>query len=282
MESENKDKHGVLNLLNKENKHSNNELHEFSIYIYSQERNMYISLKAFKKYYSDYFKNKSDSSSTKQIIIELYKHDYIFIGKKEKSNHFFDHFSECTNNDIVIKFNELYSGKQYIFLNLLKNDIFDYLLDNVKQLNKNTKKLQKQNQMITEKIYNYNKDILTIMALFVSIVALLTANVSAISNLTAIGIITMNISLLISILIIFLLINNTIGKESSKLTNNIISIISIIILAIILLLLVFKSNLDSTLPNNEKESINNNYDQSFKLDIKGETETFQKPIINGN
>ena len=262
-----------ISLENIRNLHSKEEQLNFVIYMYNQNKETYISWTEFKNYYNTYFKKNIDETAIQSTLIELYFNNYIIICKNKNENKYFDKYSEQLDEEIKTRVLDLFNEKNLIYLNLYQNDIPDFLLDQVQNL-------QKENKEILNKIQNYNKEILTIMALFVSIVALLTSNVSAIGNLTAIGIITMNISLVISILIIFLMINNIIGKESSKLTNNIISIISIIILAIILLLLVFKSNLDSTLPNTEKESINNNYNQSFQLDIKGETENFQKPMIN--
>lgn len=252
-----------VSLENRRDLHSKEERLNFVIYMYKQNKKTYISWIEFKNYYNNYFKENIDEAAIQSTLIELYFYDYIIICENRNEHKYLDKYLGKSNEEIKAKFQNLLNGKNLIYLNLYQNDIPDFLLDQVENL-------QNKSAEILNKIQNYNKDILTIMALFVSIVALLTSNVSAIGNLTAIGIITMNISLVISILIIFLLINNIIGKESSKFTNNIVSITSIIILSIILLILVFKSNLDSTLINNEKDSFNNYYyNQSFQINIKG-------------
>lgn len=251
-----------ISLENRRDLHSKEERLNFVIYMYKQNKKTYISWIEFKKYYNNYFKKNIDEAAIQSTLIELYFYDYIKICENRNEHKYLDKYLGKSNEEIKAKFQNLLNGKNLIYLNLYQNDIPDFLLDQVENL-------QNKSAEILNKIQDYNKEILTIMALFVSIVALLTANVSTIGNLTAIGIITMNISLAISILIIFLLINNIIGKEGSKFTNNIVSIISIIILAIILLILVFKSNLDSTLPNNGEDSISNNYNSSFQIDIKG-------------
>ncbi len=215
-----------------------------------------ITIKDFRKVYKRYKKNLKNYSLYKVLIV-LYDEGAISLQKRTCF------YGKSTTDEELKNYIDMFLKNKIIAeLKLNENEITKYML---KKLENQNKKMDK----ITQDLNNYSKDILTIMALFVSIVALLTANVSALGNLTAIGIITMNISLAISILIIFLLINNLVGKESSKFTNNIVSIVSIIILTIILLILVFKNNLDSTLPNNEKDSINNNYNPSFQFDIKG-------------
>lgn len=216
-----------------------------------------ITIKEFRKVYKRY-EEKLKNYSLYKLLIVLYDEEAISF---QKETCFYG--KSTTDKDLKYYLDMFLKNKITAELKLNENEITKYML---KRLESQNEKMDK----ITQDLNNYSKDILTIMALFVSIVALLTANVSALGNLTAIGIITMNISLVISILIIFLLINNIIGKESSKFTNNIFSITSIIILSIILLILVFKSNLDSTLINNEKDSFNNNYyNQSFQIDIKG-------------
>ncbi len=217
-----------------------------------------------KEHYSDDFGKKKLN-----LIIRLYQNNYIIFLNDNGLTLKYDRYHNDDLETLTQCINNFINKNNTIKISFYSNDLPDYILEKIDEIQENANKIKKENEEILNKIQNYNKEILTIMALFVSIVALLTSNISAIGNLTAIGIITMNISLIISILIIFLLINNIIGKESSKFTNIIVSIISIIILAIILLILVFNTNLDSTLPDNVEESINNNYNSSFQIDIKG-------------
>lgn len=251
-----------ISLENRRDLHSKEERLNFVIYMYKQSKKSYISWIEFKKYYNNYFKENIDEAEIQSTLIELYSYDYIIICENRNINKNWDKYLGKSKEEIKARFQNLLREKNLIYLNLYQNDISDFLLDQVENL-------QNKSTEILNKIQDYNKNILTIMALFVSIVALLTANVSALGNLTALGIIAMNLSLIISIVIIFLLINNIVGNANSRTMNNVLGTIFIVILGTILWIIVSNNTLDMVHSTSKKENINNNYNQSFQFDIKG-------------
>ena len=230
-----------------------------------------------KEHYFDDFGSKKLN-----LIIRLYQNNYIIFLNNNGETLKYDRYHADDTKILTKYINDFMNNDNAIKISFYSNDLPDYILEKIDEIQENANKIQRENKEVLSKIQDYNKNILTIMALFVSIVALLTANVSAIGNLTAIGIITMNLSLIISIVIIFLLINNIVGEENSRIRNNILGTIFIAILGIILWLIVSNNTLDIIHSSTEKKPINNNYNQSFQLDSKGENEIFQKPMINEN
>lgn len=230
-----------------------------------------------KEHYFDDF-----GSEKLNLIIRLYQNNYIIFLNNNGETLKYDRYHADDTKILTKYINDFMNNDNAIKISFYSNDLPDYILEKIDEIQENANKIQRENKEVLSKIQDYNKNILTIMALFVSIVALLTANVSAIGNLTAIGIITMNLSLIISIVIIFLLINNIVGEENSRIRNNILGTIFIAILGIILWLIVSNNTLDIIHSSTEKKPINNNYNQSFQLDSKGENEIFQKSMINEN
>lgn len=225
--------------------------------LYNKSKNQNkITIKNFINVYKKYQKNLK-KYNLYEVFITLYDENAIVFQSKTC----FDGASMISDN-LKLYINKFFRNEIKAELKLDANEITKYLLKKIEIQNKETEK-------ISQSLSNYNKDIFTIMALFVSIVALLTANVSALGNLTAFGIITMNLSLIVSIVIIFLLINNIVGNENSRTRNNILGTVFIVILGAILCFIVFNNTLGIVNSTTEKENINNNYNQSFQFDIKG-------------
>ena len=220
-----------------------------------------------KEHYSDDFGKKKLN-----LIIRLYQNNYIIFLNDNGLTLKYDRYHNDNLETLTQCINNFINKNNTIKISFYSNDLPDYILEKIDEIQENANKIKKENEEILNKIQNYNKQILTIMALFVSIVALLTANVSALGNLTALGIIAMNLSLIISIVIIFLLINNIVGNVNSKAVNNVLGTIFIFILGTILWIIVSNNTLDMVHSTSEKENINNNYNQSFQFDIKGGTD----------
>lgn len=264
------------------NNNNDNEievLRKFIVELYNyNSKKIIVENDKFEKFinenYYDDFGNKKLN-----LIIRLYQNNYIIFFN---DNGLTLKYDRCHDIDLKILtqcINDFMNKNITIKISFYSNDLPDYILEKIDEIQEdankikeNANKIQKENKEILNKIQDYNKDILTIMALFVSIVALLTANVSALGNLTALGIIAMNLSLIISIVIIFLLINNIVGNANSKTMNNVLGTIFIFILGTILWIIVSNNTLDMVHSTSEKENINNNYNQSFQFDIKGGTD----------
>lgn len=233
---------------------------KFILELYNESKTQNrITIKNFINVYKKY-KKKIKDYNLYEVFITLYDENAIVF----QNQTCFDG-SSMPSADLKPYINKFFKNEIKAELKFDANEITKYLLKKIEIQNRETKK-------ISQSLSNYNKDIFTIMALFVSIVALLTANVSALGNLTALGIITMNLSLIISIVIIFLLINNIVGNANSRTMNNVLGTIFIVIIGSILWLIVSNSTLDMAHSTSEKENNNNNYNQSFQFDIKGGTD----------
>lgn len=136
-----------------------------------------ITIKDFRNVYKRYEKSLKNYNLY-EVLIVLYDEGAISF---QKGTCFYG--KSTTNDELKYYINMFFKNKIIAELKLNENEITKYMLKKLENQNEKTNK-------IIQNLNNYNKDILTIMALFVSIVALLTANVSAIGNLTTIGIIT--------------------------------------------------------------------------------------------
>lgn len=179
------------------------------------------------------------------LLIYLFKHDYIrFDNSKTTLNSYYD-LNYVEISEKIAQF----VNNGTIFLKFYSNDINDYLLDKAEELNNNLNEQTKKINKINDKLESYTKDILTIMGLFVSIVAIITSNVSAIKNWNGLDIILMNLCIIISITTIFIFINNIIGKEIYVKRNNKIGFIIIVVFIIAIILILATKYLNITIFN---------------------------------
>lgn len=148
--------------------------------------------------------------------------------------------SNISDEYLINYVKELYNSEKKWYIKLYKNDLAINALKRISKLNKETEKLKEETVHLNEKVKDSMKDILSIMAFFISLVALISINMEFLKDTTGFKILIVNLSLILSIGFIFLFItlifrknNFTDEKKRDDKTINIISII-IVILSIVL------------------------------------------------
>ena len=148
--------------------------------------------------------------------------------------------SNISDEYLINYVEDLYNSGKKWYIKLYTNDLAINALKKISKLKEETEKLKEETMHLTEKVKDSMKDILSIMAFFVSLVALISINMEFLKDTTGFKILIVNLSLILSISFIFFFItlilkknNSTDEKKRDDKTINIISII-IVILSIVL------------------------------------------------
>ena len=238
------DENYVDNILKQDNDANEiQELRKFTVELYDyNEKKLKLFNTTFEDFILNYYNNKSTDKNKLNLILNLYKNRYIVFFKNNESFQY-DPYSKPDSSKILEHINSFFDGSLALRISFYSNDLTDYLLDKINDIQENADKIQEENKEILNKIQGYNKENLTIMGLLISVVAIILTNIFNIEkNIDLKNIIEGNASIILGISAIFLFINIIFDKSKQDKEKYKQIWIIIVIAVVIMLLTVLLSN----------------------------------------
>lgn len=232
------DENYVDNILKQDNDANEiQELRKFTVELYDyNEKKLKLFNTTFEDFILNYYNNKSTDKNKLNLILNLYKNRYIVFFKNNESFQY-DPYSKPDSSKILEHINSFFDGSLALRISFYSNDLTDYLLDKINDIQENADKIQEENKEILNKIQGYNKENLTIMGLLISVVAIILTNIFNIEkNIDLKNIIVGNASIILGISAIFLFINIIFDKSKQD-KEKYKQIWIIIVIAVVIMLL---------------------------------------------
>lgn len=232
------DENYVDNILKQDNDANEiQELRKFTVELYDyNEKKLKLFNTTFEDFILNYYNNKSTDKNKLNLILNLYKNRYIVFFKNNESFQY-DPYSKPDSSKILKHINSFFDGSLALRISFYSNDLTDYLLDKINDIQENADKIQEENKEILNKIQGYNKENLTIMGLLISVVAIILTNIFNIEkNIDLKNIIVGNASIILGISAIFLFINIIFDKSKQD-KEKYKQIWIIIVIAVVIMLL---------------------------------------------
>ena len=234
------DENYVDNILKQDNDANEiQELRKFTVELYDyNEKKLKLFNTTFEDFILNYYDNKSTDKNKLNLILNLYKNKYIVFFKNNESFQY-DPYSKPDSSKILEHINSFFDGSLALRISFYSNDLTDYLLDKINDIQENADKIQEENKEILNKIQGYNKENLTIMGLLISVVAIILTNIFNIEkNIDLKNIIVGNASIILGISAIFLFINIIFDRNQQEKYKKIWIIIGIAVIIIFLAVLI--------------------------------------------